>query len=476
MKPRQTRLIVVDPLKSRKNSFIEVLSKPDQVVEATTSTKPSSRSLDSVAAVSWKQSCKNNENSLTLKPTMRSQENNHSHRSNQSSGRLSQRLLMFSAMQDRECSLTNVNMDNYPASNIFSPNLWEAQNTCMQASSIRKAFLEFLKNMRWLELLNPRIMELISKKLPMNEVKDHITFYDYIIAPRHRTASNDPRDRDEISMKMKKCTQLKVRDSMDVSGSTFRRNEKINTCFSDEQLRYFLLATVWPLFQQSVEYQSATSPLYQHSPVERISSNSFSELLTSSSDLGAALSRSNSNMKALDVEKLRRFKDIFYNTAIQLNAEEAESILIEGKWVEKLLDCIEHAPFSISVSSVGIFQSGYPLIFVNKMFESITQYQRTEALGRSCKILQGGKTDRDYCEKIASTLAKGSGIKLAMNNQRKDGSDFYNFLALRAVHDREGKYKFVLGVQYDMGKEDATLREIKLIEDLLILTGLVMKS
>ncbi len=58
---------------------------------------------------------------------------------------------------------------------------------------------------------------------------------------------------------------------------------------------------------------------------------------------------------------------------------------------------------------------------------------------------------------------------------RKDGTEFFNMLALHPVFDRRGAYSHVIGVQYDITRADATTKEIKLVDDLLVILASILR-
>lgn len=371
-----------------------------------------------------------------------------------------------------ERDLTPCSLEDYPLKSILPQVIWEGQKSCQEDPIVRKAFLDYIKGQQWMDPITPRIIELINKKIPSSELKDHITFYDYIICPRSKGTSSDPKDREEMSSKMKRCTQLKVSDSMDAS--TFRKLDKVQTCFNEEQLKSFLFATIWPLFVQSPE-NKLISPLLSDSEKE-VLKQELADLTTATEGSLTPTTPSSPSLKAMDGEKLRRVKDMFYQISNAITSEEAEQMLTSGSWADAVIQAIDEIPLSVSIATADSEKRGFPLIFVNKGFERLTQYDRTEVLGRNCNVLRSAKTERDYCIKLGEVLTSGSGIKMAIMNSRKDGSDFTNFLAVRPVHDLEGNYTHVLGVQYDMSREEASLKEIKLIEDFIMIVGNLMKG
>ncbi len=49
------------------------------------------------------------------------------------------------------------------------------------------------------------------------------------------------------------------------------------------------------------------------------------------------------------------------------------------------------------------------------------------------------------------------------------GSEFFNLLAMKPVLDSQGRYAYVIGVQYDISQRTATKRDLKRVDDLLSL-------
>jgi hypothetical protein len=57
-------------------------------------------------------------------------------------------------------------------------------------------------------------------------------------------------------------------------------------------------------------------------------------------------------------------------------------------WLKALVGSFEDLPVCISIASASAEMRGFPLVYVNKCFEMITGYDRSEIIGQNCKFLQ----------------------------------------------------------------------------------------
>jgi PAS domain S-box-containing protein len=346
---------------------------------------------------------------------------------------------------------------------ILSVSLWDGQALCVEYEGIRRCFLTYVQDGAWLEFLSPQIMEILSNKLSMKEMQDYILFSDYVIAPRQQTKSNTASRREEVSSTMKRCTSLKVKESMANPGGSFRDDEIIQSSLPDNGMQCLLLAIVWPFFRSSAPFLQAAQEVNLVLPFEE----------------GEAMepkSHSSAPMKAIDAGKMRRVHMLLRQTVESLNLDEMTSLLSNGQWLCQLSTAIDSAPFSLSIANGDEDEKGFPLMFVNRAFEELTQYPRCEALNRNCNFLKCPNTDENISARIALSLSQGMGIKASVTNARRDGSEFQNFLAIRSVHNRRDNNRYVIGVQYNMQRGDASYHHLRLIEDLMVLLSLLLKS
>ncbi|XP_071696116.1 adagio protein 3 [Rutidosis leptorrhynchoides] len=111
-------------------------------------------------------------------------------------------------------------------------------------------------------------------------------------------------------------------------------------------------------------------------------------------------------------------------------------------------------PTSIVVSDA--MEPDLPIIYVNKVFESVTGYRADEVLGRNCRFLQyrDPRAQRRHplvdpvcVSEIRRCLNEGIDFEGELLNFRKDGTPMVNRLRLAPIHDDDGVVTHVIGIQ-----------------------------
>lgn len=98
---------------------------------------------------------------------------------------------------------------------------------------------------------------------------------------------------------------------------------------------------------------------------------------------------------------------------------------------------------------------GYPVLFVNHSFEVMTGYSPADVIGygmrfmgRNAKGIAPGERRR-----IAQALSKGGTYLGEVLDSRKDGTRFWNRIAISPVYDTEGRLTHYVGLQQDITAE-----------------------
>jgi PAS domain S-box-containing protein len=91
-----------------------------------------------------------------------------------------------------------------------------------------------------------------------------------------------------------------------------------------------------------------------------------------------------------------------------------------------------------------------PLVWVNPSFTTLTGYPAAEAVGRNCRFLQGTNTDRAAVRRLADALRQRRPITEVLLNYRRDGTAFWNQVAISPVFDGSGDLVTFVGVQNDV--------------------------
>jgi PAS domain S-box-containing protein len=136
----------------------------------------------------------------------------------------------------------------------------------------------------------------------------------------------------------------------------------------------------------------------------------------------------------------------------------------DAKWAEQELSLRDRA---LASSADGVLISSMllpnqPIIYVNQAFEQITGYAAHEVLGMNCKLLQRDDIDQPGIHAMRKAIQAGEGCKVVVRNYHKDGSLFYNDLAISPVLNAEGVVTHYVGVQNDITDRIAAEKVLQL--------------
>lgn len=120
-----------------------------------------------------------------------------------------------------------------------------------------------------------------------------------------------------------------------------------------------------------------------------------------------------------------------------------------------MLCAMENAPVSFTVATASRQRLGFPLIYANKHFETLTKYKRSEVIGRSAKFLQTDINDVRMCddrasENLANCLRKGLPCLQKITNFRRNGEKYTCLVVLNPIFDTQGMYIYVTSLQFEI--------------------------
>jgi diguanylate cyclase (GGDEF)-like protein/PAS domain S-box-containing protein len=106
-------------------------------------------------------------------------------------------------------------------------------------------------------------------------------------------------------------------------------------------------------------------------------------------------------------------------------------------------------------------QRGFPTVYVNPAFERMTGWSQRQILGQSCAVLQGEDTDPEAVAELSAALAEGRPTTVTVLNHRRDGTPFWNRVAVTPIHDRDQSVRHVMAVLQDVTEEVAAGKRLE---------------
>jgi len=141
---------------------------------------------------------------------------------------------------------------------------------------------------------------------------------------------------------------------------------------------------------------------------------------------------------------------------VMLDGELIQTFIVrdttDAKWAEQELLLRERALASSAdgVIITSMTLPNQPIIYVNHAFERITGYEAHEVLGLNCKLLQREDVAQPGIEVMRRAIRHGEACQVVVRNYRKDGTLFYNELAISPVLSPDGVLTHYVGVQNDI--------------------------
>lgn len=115
----------------------------------------------------------------------------------------------------------------------------------------------------------------------------------------------------------------------------------------------------------------------------------------------------------------------------------------------RALDCTTNG---VVISDMTL--PGQPVFYANPAFYRITGYDPGEAIGRNCGFLQREDTQQPEIAELRDAVQAGRATQVVVRNYRKDGSLFFNELAIAPVDEGDGTIRHYVGVINDVTERE----------------------
>ncbi len=111
---------------------------------------------------------------------------------------------------------------------------------------------------------------------------------------------------------------------------------------------------------------------------------------------------------------------------------------------------------------------GYPILYVNESFTTMTGYSLEEVQGKSLKFLVGTLTDGGERVKLREAMDNGMPARMEVINYKKDGSQFWASVSVFPVFAENGELTHWVSIQRDVTlRKNAEQEREQLINELI---------
>jgi len=154
------------------------------------------------------------------------------------------------------------------------------------------------------------------------------------------------------------------------------------------------------------------------------------------------------NGRAVEVEFVSNVYVVDGQKVIQCNVRD----ITLRKQTERELAMRDRAIAAVSQGIVitDALRADQPITYASPGFTRITGYEAAEVIGRNCRFLQGPGTDPASVATLSEAVRLERACTVELLNVRKDGSTFWNSIALSPVKDAKNRVTNFVGVQTDV--------------------------
>ncbi len=132
--------------------------------------------------------------------------------------------------------------------------------------------------------------------------------------------------------------------------------------------------------------------------------------------------------------------------------------------LELRTQAIDEAPVGIVITDPSLPDN--PMVYVNDRFLELTGYDRSEALGRNCRFLQGEETRDEPVAELRAAIDEERPATVELRNYRKDGAMFWNRVSVAPVHD-EGELRHFIGFQEPVTERKQRQQQLQVLDRIL---------
>ncbi|PIR34028.1 MAG: hypothetical protein COV36_01725 [Alphaproteobacteria bacterium CG11_big_fil_rev_8_21_14_0_20_44_7] len=137
----------------------------------------------------------------------------------------------------------------------------------------------------------------------------------------------------------------------------------------------------------------------------------------------------------------------------------------EAEKLNILEQLIANAKDGIILTEANNINGGPHIVHVNDAFTKITGYEKHEVIGKTPRILQGEKTDRETLNRLRECLENGRSFRGELINYSKAGNEYWLDISIVPIRDSKGNITHFAAIERDITERKASeeiLQEAKL--------------
>lgn len=123
----------------------------------------------------------------------------------------------------------------------------------------------------------------------------------------------------------------------------------------------------------------------------------------------------------------------------------------EEQHLKLLESVITHTQDAVLITEAEPFdEPGPKIVYVNEAFTQMTGYTAEEVIGKTPRILQGPKSDRNELAKLSDAMRRWEPCEITTINYRKNGEEFWINFSLSPVANETGWYTHWIAIERDV--------------------------
>ncbi|MEB2784117.1 PAS domain S-box protein [Algoriphagus persicinus] len=139
----------------------------------------------------------------------------------------------------------------------------------------------------------------------------------------------------------------------------------------------------------------------------------------------------------------------------------------EEQHLRLLESVITHTNDAVLITEAEPFdEPGQRIIYVNEAFTKMTGYESHEVIGKSPRLLQGPRSDRNELSRLGKAMRRWEPCEITTVNYKKNGEEFWINFSVSPVADEKGWFTHWIAIERDVTEQKNKELEKELISQI----------